>query len=74
MTMAIGTFGTAGADRPEFVADPVSHISISGVHGGSELKERLAHPPEHLRDDQGRWRALALGAAFGALAMYLLKR
>jgi hypothetical protein len=58
----------------EVVADPVGHISISGVHGRDELNERLAHPPERAEPAQGVGRTLLLGAAIGAAIMYLLKR
>ena len=60
----------------EVVADPVGHISISGVHGRDELAERLAHAPKY-RATVGPLtpvKALVLGAAVGAALMYLLKR
>lgn len=59
----------------EQVDDPVAHISISGVHGRTELNERLAHPP---RRPNGNQRAIlgavVVGAVVGAALMYLLKR
>ena len=61
----------------DVVADPVSHISISGVHGRHELDERLAHPPRRLDSGIGLRRAVGsvlLGAAAGALLMYLFDR
>jgi hypothetical protein len=54
------------------VADPVGHISISGVHGKDELNQRLANRSSK----QPRRRPLLLlliGAAVGATVMYLLK-
>lgn len=65
------------ADTAEVVADPVSHISISGVHGRDELDERLAHAPA-LREAGSPVKPLllgaAIGAAIGAVIMYFLKR
>ena len=60
----------------DIVADPVSHISISGVHGRDELNARLAHASRADRDD-GILTAVGsilLGAAAGALIVYLLDR
>jgi hypothetical protein len=56
----------------EVVNDPVSHISISGVHGRDELNDRLAHVKTHR--ETGRPVALALSAVAGAAIMYLLTR
>lgn len=58
----------------ELVADPVSHISISGVHGRKELDERLASAPRY---DDGQDRplpVLLMGAAIGAAMILFLKR
>lgn len=61
-------------DAVDIVADPVGHISISGVHGRDELNERLANaaPYEPVRNRPIA--ALAAGVALGALLVYLLKR
>lgn len=59
--------------QAELVADPVGHISISGVHGRDELNERLAHPPRRRAPDEGL-APILVGAAIGAALMYLLKR
>lgn len=64
---------TNPAVSTDVVADPVSHISISGVHGRDELEERLAAAPEY-RKPGSVARPLLLGAAIGAAIMYLLKR
>src|SRR5437762_12425162 len=57
----------------ELVPDPVGHISISGVHGGDELDDRLANPPR--KSPSGRRgdsvAPLLVGAAVGATLMYL---
>jgi hypothetical protein len=58
----------------DIVADPVGHISISGVHGRNELNERLAHAPRYKAGSPSPIRALVVGAAIGAVLMYLLKR
>jgi hypothetical protein len=58
----------------ETVADPVGHISISGVHGRDELNERLANPPKRPLDQGRTLRTLLLGAAVGAAIAYMLKR
>lgn len=58
----------------EVVADPVGHISISGVHGRNELDERLARAPVYRGTPSPRFRALLIGAAIGAAIMYFLKR
>ena len=58
----------------DVVADPVSHISISGVHGQDEVDERIAHAtPQVMTLDGSRGRMLGtllLGAAVGAALMY----
>jgi hypothetical protein len=56
------------------VADPVGHISISGVHGREELEERLANPPARPGSDTMNTRSFVLGAAVGAAIVYLFKR
>ena len=59
----------------EPVDDPVSHISISGVHGRDELDERLAHPPKRpIGNQRAMLGAVVVGAVVGAALMYLLKR
>lgn len=65
----------------EIVADPVGHISISGVHGRSELDERIRHFEPHplgLSDAPALARAnlkpLLIGAAIGAALIYFLKK
>lgn len=55
------------------VADPVAHISISGVHGRDELNQRLARVPSR-KDRRRPFIVLLIGAALGATVMYLLKR
>ena len=58
----------------ETVADPVGHISISGVHGRDELNERLAHAPRYSPARGGRGRSVAsivASAVVGAALMYL---
>ena len=57
----------------EVVADPVGHISISGVHGRDELEDRLANAPA-FREPTSPLNALVLGAALGAALVYLWKR
>jgi len=57
------------------ISDPVAHISISGVHGRSELDERLAHVPSHHAGNQrAMLGAVVVGAVIGAALMYLVKR
>lgn len=60
-------------DNAEFVADPVSHISISGVHGRDELNRRLASAPE-FRPAESPLKPLLVGVALGAVLMALLQR
>jgi hypothetical protein len=70
--MQIETTSTAA----ETVADPVSHISISGVHGRDELDERLANAPE-FREAGNPMKPLLIGVAMGAVlgaALALLAR
>lgn len=60
----------------EIVVDPVSHISISGVHGGDELNERLENAPNTPAVAQRHGvpvtlGQLLIGVAIGAAAMYL---
>lgn len=58
----------------ELVRDPVSHISIAGIHGRDELDDRK----ERLRSQRSlpglALGALVLGAAVGATFAYLLRR
>jgi hypothetical protein len=61
-------------ESSELVADPVGHISISGVHGRDELEDRLAHPPARQGNGTVNARGLLIGAAIGAAVVYLLKR
>lgn len=56
------------------VSDPVGRISISGVHGRDELVQRIANAPSHHYDRPNPVAALLVGAAVGAVLMYLLKR
>jgi hypothetical protein len=65
----------------EIVSDPVGHISISGVHGRSELDQRRRHfepHPPRLSDAPALAREnlkpLLIGAAIGAAVLYLLSR
>lgn len=60
-------------ENSEIVADPVSHISISGVHGRGELDDRLAHAPA-FREHTSPLKPMLLGAAIGAALVYLWKR
>ena len=66
------------ASTAEVVPDPVTHISISGVHGRGELDERLARraplPARGFRDQRALLGAVVVGAAVGAALMYFLKR
>jgi hypothetical protein len=58
----------------ETVADPVGHISISGVHGRDELNERLAHAPRYVPPNGrrgGSTASLVASAVVGAALMYL---
>jgi hypothetical protein len=57
----------------DVVADPVGHISISGVRGRVELEERLANAPR-FRQAESPLKPMLIGAALGALIVYLLKR
>jgi hypothetical protein len=57
----------------DLVADPVGHISISGVRGRDELEERLANAPT-FKQAESPLKALLLGAAVGAAIVYLWKR
>jgi hypothetical protein len=57
----------------DLVADPVGHISISGVRGRDELEERLANAPAY-KEAESPLKPLLIGAAVGAAIVYLLKR
>lgn len=59
----------------EVITDPVGHISISGVHGGDELNDRIAHA------DRGGFagrrdgtRTVLLGVAIGLVVGMLIGR
>lgn len=57
----------------EFVSDPVSHISISGVHGRKALEERLANAQAQTLPRGGDGVApLVAGALLGVALMFLL--
>ena len=66
--------------QDEIVADPVGHISISGVHGRGELTERMRHfaPPTGLAQAPAIARdnlaPLLIGAAIGVALFHLLRR
>jgi hypothetical protein len=69
---------SAMADRSDVVSDPVGHISISGVHGGEELAERIANSSNGTRpvrvaraSSRGSIAPLLLGALAGMAVMYL---
>jgi hypothetical protein len=71
----------ATQSHSEIVSDPVSHISISGVHGRSELDERMRHfaprapgwtdMPAMTRENL---KPLLIGAAIGAALIYVFRR
>lgn len=58
----------------EIVADPVGHISISGVHGRDELNERLEKSARAASRRNGglSLTQMLAGAAVGAIVMYLV--
>lgn len=59
----------------ELVPDPVSHISISGVHGRKALEERIANAEvQSLRPNGDAVTPLVAGALLGAALMFLLNR
>lgn len=67
--------------QSEIVSDPVGHISISGVHGRTELdlrRKRFEPHPLGLSDAPAlarrNLRPLLIGAAIGAVLVYVLKR
>lgn len=66
--------------HPDIVSDPVGHISISGVHGRTELHERMKHfaPRTGLAQAPAMARRnltpLLIGVAIGATLFYFLKR
>ena len=55
---------TSTTSDSELVADPVSHISISGVHGRDELDERLSNAPDY-RPPTSPLRPPSTGAGIG---------
>jgi hypothetical protein len=55
----------------DVVADPVSHISISGVHGREELEDRLANAPD-FKPAASPLKPVLLGVAIGVAVGYLL--
>jgi hypothetical protein len=63
----------AHTENTDVVTDPVSHISISGVHGRGELDDRLAHAPA-FREAGSPLKPILIGAAIGAALVYLWKR
>jgi hypothetical protein len=71
----------ATQSHSEIVSDPVGHISISGVHGRSELDERMRHFAPHPRGladapalARENLKPLLIGAAIGAAVLFLLRR
>jgi len=57
----------------ELVPDPVSHISISGVHGRAELEHRRAMAEAQVPGANGGGLATLLaGALLGAALVYVL--
>lgn len=61
--------------QPDVVADPVSHISISGVHGRDELDRRRRQVTVQDAPAQvDMLLPLLIGAALGATVVYLLRR
>jgi hypothetical protein len=65
---------SAKMESSELVSDPVGHISISGVHGRQELDDRLAHAPRYHPPRKIEPKSVLLGAAIGAVLVFLLKR
>ena len=62
-------------ENAELVADPVGHISISGVHGRDELNERLAKAPSYRNGNgHGSLKPLLVGVAIGAAIVAILRR
>ena len=57
----------------DVVADPVSHISISGVHGRDELEDRLANAPD-FKPAESPLKPILIGLAVGAVLGYMLGR
>ena len=59
--------------QADIVADPVGHISISGVHGRKELDERLSNARvQGVRRDRDSLGRLVAAALIGAAIMYVL--
>ncbi len=70
---------TTATHVSDVVADPVSHISISGVHGRGELNDRLAYASRAAAARGGAelpriLGSILLAAAAGAAIMYLFDR
>lgn len=57
--------------QSDVVADPVGHISISGVHGRKELDQRLANARPYDAGGGVGLGKLVAGALIGAAIMYL---
>ena len=55
------------------VADPVSHISISGVKGREQLDERLENAPD-FKPATSPLKPILLGVAIGAVIGFVLGR
>jgi len=61
----------------DVVADPVSHISISGFHGVDEVDKHVSTIPTQAElngDGRVSARTLIIGALLGAGLMYLIGR
>lgn len=58
--------------QADVVADPVGHISISGVHGRKELETRLAAAASAREEGDGGLGRLIAAALVGAALMYFL--
>lgn len=57
----------------EIITDPVSHISISGVHGGDELDDRIENATSQGIQPKGlSMGTLLVGAAVGVGIMLAL--
>jgi hypothetical protein len=58
--------------QSDIVADPVGHISISGVHGRKELDARLSNARVQGVPRDGGIGKLVAAALIGAAIMYVL--